>query len=93
MSERLSELSASVALELRTRVQDSRDKLQASSKIIEGLRREPVIVNGTRGVLDTIVDGLEKADELHIALLQQINETYGSPPFGSGRDDEIANRP
>lgn len=83
MSERLSELSASVALELRTRVQESRDKLRSSIKIIEGIRKEPVIINGTRSILNTIVAELEKADEQLVGLLKQINETYGTPSEGS----------
>lgn len=79
MSERLSELSGSVALELRTRMEESRSKIKVASTIINGMRKEPVIVDGTCAVLDRIVDALDKADELHLAAFKLINDTYGSP--------------
>jgi hypothetical protein len=77
VSERLSELSASVSLELRTRIQESRDRLQTSSKIMESLRKEPVIVDGTRTILDDIVVALDHAGDLHVGVLKQLNEIYG----------------
>lgn len=81
MSERLSELSASVSLELRTRLEDSRTKTQAAQKTVDGLRREAVTdVNGIRKVLDEIVAKLEEADDLHLAALKQVSESYGHPP-------------
>lgn len=79
MSERLSELSEAVSLELRTRMQDSRDRLQASNKIIEGMCKEPVIVNGTKIVLTQIMEKSKELDELHISAMKQIHETYGTP--------------
>lgn len=91
MSERLSELSGSVALELRTRMEESRSKVKASAVIIEGLRKEPVIVNGTRSVLDQIVDALDKADEFHVAALKQINGTYGGPRPEPNEEDPAPN--
>ena len=84
MSERLSELSASVSLEVRTRVQESRDKIKAASSIMEGLRKEPVIADGTRVVLDDIVAGLEAVDRLHVGVLRQVNSSYGH-----GKDEEF----
>ncbi len=87
MSERLSELSASVSLELRTRMQDSRDRILASQKIISSMHKEPVIVNGTKAVLEQISSKLEEIDELHIAAMQQINETYGTPSVGEDGND------
>lgn len=85
MSERLSELSGSVALELRARMEESRSKIRTANTIINGMRREPVIMEGTLAVLVRIVDALEKADELHLAAFQLINNTYGSP-----RPDPVA---
>ena len=90
MSERLSELSASVSLELRTRIEESQVKLRASSKIIESTRREPVVVNGTKALLDAIVKILDEADELHVGALKLLQETYGhSRPV----DDEPVEQP
>ena len=78
MSERLSELSASVSLELNTRLQESNGRVKAAQNIIEGTRKEPPAqVDGIHLMLDEIVELLEKADDLHIAALKQIGETYG----------------
>ena len=88
MSEQLSKLSVSVALELRTQVQESKELLQKSEKIITALKKAPVIVNGTRNLLDDIVNRLRKMDEQHIGLLQQINETYGTPAAGQKPESE-----
>jgi len=84
MSERLSELSASVSLEVRTRVEEARAKIKAASVIIESLSKEPVIGDGTRTVLDEIVLGLEKSDELHVGVLKLIGETYGHDKTTNG---------
>lgn len=88
MSERLSELSASVSTEIQSRMQDSRDRLQASQKIITGMRKEPVIVNGMRAVLEQIEKKLEEVDDLHVSAMQKVNETYGAPrPVDSGESE------
>lgn len=78
MSERLSELSASVSLELNTRLQESNGRIKAAQKIIDGTRKEPPAqVDGIHLILDQIVELLEEVDTLHIGALKQIGDTYG----------------
>lgn len=78
MSERLSELSASVSLELNTRLMESNDRVKASQKIVQGMRTEPPAqVDGIHLILDSIVELLEKVDELHVGALKQVGDTYG----------------
>ena len=84
MSERLSTLSESVRLELTTLVDESRANVRASLTIVEKLSGEPVVVNGTRSVLEDIAKKLDETDELHLAVLKQIGQTYGHPPADNG---------
>ena len=78
MSERLSELSASVSMELNKRLLDSGGRINTAQSILKGMRNEPPAqVDGIHLILDDIVILLEKVDELHLAALKQVGDTYG----------------
>ena len=77
MIDRLAELSDDAAREIRTALTESRECVLAAQKRIDGLRKSPLILNGTRASLETLRGKLDEAEELYIMVFGQVNANYG----------------
>ena len=77
MSDRLAELSDDAAHEIRTALTESREGLLIAQKRIDGLRKSPLLLNGTRASLETLRRKLGEAEELYITVFSQVNANYG----------------
>ncbi len=77
MSERLAELSDDAAHEIRTALTESREGVLIAQKRIDGLRKTPLLMNGTRASLETLRGKLAEAEELYIRVFSQVNANYG----------------
>ena len=77
MSDRLAELSDDAAHEIRTALTESREGVLIAQKRIDSLRESPLVVNGTRAILETLRGKLGEAEELYIAVFRQVSANYG----------------
>ena len=85
MSDRLAELSDDAAHEIRTGLTESREGVLIAQKRIDGLRKSPLVVNGTRASLETLRGKLGEAEELYITVFRQVNANYGDERAVGGR--------
>ncbi len=85
MSDRLTELSDDAAHEIRTALTESREGVLIAQKRIDGLRKSPLVVNGTRASLETLRGKLGEAEELYITVFRQVSANYGDERAVGGR--------
>ncbi len=85
MSDRLAELSDDAAHEIRTALTESREGVLIAQKRIDGLRKSPLVVNGTRASLETLRGKLGEAEELYITVFRQVSANYGDERAVGGR--------
>ena len=85
MSNRLAELSDDAAHEIRTALRESREGVLIAQKRIDGLRKSPLVVNGTRASLETLRGKLGEAEELYITVFRQVSANYGDERAVGGR--------
>ena len=85
MSDRLAELSDDAAHEIRTALTESREGVLIAQKRIDSLRESPLVVNGTRAILETLRGKLGEAEELYITVFRQVSANYGDERAVGGR--------
>ena len=79
MNDRLTEVSESAATLIREGIQEAHKYVRQAQDGLDGIRKVPIVANGTKEALKTLSGKLEEVEKLFHGVLLQVSRTYGDP--------------